>query len=99
MIGQAIRARRQALDLSSRELARRAQLPESTIRAVEKLRKSPSVRVVQAIARALGSTVEQLAEPPPAAVLACATPLRNDCACTQSKTTPEHRWPSCLGSR
>jgi transcriptional regulator with XRE-family HTH domain len=54
-----IMRRAEALGISSRELARRAGLGESTVRMM-RAHQAPSVHVVVAIAKVLGTTVEEL---------------------------------------
>lgn len=66
-VADAIRTRRSALELSLSELAAASGVSATMLSAVERGRKSPTIRVLSHVAEALGCSIsELLAEPSPA---------------------------------
>jgi len=61
-LGPAIRKRRQELGLTQSDLASAAEIANETVSRIERGRLTPSVSIVERIARALDTSLEQLRE-------------------------------------
>ena len=62
--GRALRARRKALGMSQEALAEASRLSSSYVSQLERGRRSPTLHVLEALARGLGATVADLVEDP-----------------------------------